>query len=68
MKYIYILNVQMTGAYGGVIHFVDSAFSELGKAYEVQLRMDKVYKEDKNYMSYITGPIMLNESKDLDLV
>ena len=67
MKYIYILNVQMTGAYGGVIHFVDSAFSELGKAYEVQLRMDEVYKDDKNYMSYITGPIMLNESKDLDL-
>ena len=68
MKYIYILNVQMTGAYGGVIHFVDSAFSELGRAYEVQLRMDEVYKDDKNYMSYITGPIMLNESKDLDLV
>ena len=67
MKYIYILNVQMTGAYGGVIHFVDSAFSELGRAYEVQRQMDELYKEDKNYMSYITGPIMLNETKELDL-
>lgn len=68
MKYIYILNVQMTGAYGGVIHFVDSAFSELGRAHEVQLRMDELYKDDKKYMSYITGPIVLNESKELDLV
>ena len=68
MKYIYILNVKMTGAYGGVIHFVDSAFSELGRAYEVQLQMDELYKDDKNYMSYITGPIILNETKELDLV
>lgn len=68
MKYIYILNVQMTGAYGGVIHFVDSAFLDAGVAHEVQLRMDEVYKDDKNYMSYITGPIMLNERKELDLV
>ena len=68
MKYIYILNVQMTGAYGGVIHFVDSAFSELGRAYEAQLQMDELYKDDKNYMSYITGPIILNETKELDLV
>ena len=57
----------MTGAYGGVIHFVDSAFSELGRAYEVQLQMDELYKDDKNYMSYITGPIILNETKELDL-
>ena len=68
MKYIYILNVKMTGVYGGVIHFVDSAFSELGRAYEVQLQMDELYKDDQNYMSYITGPIILNETKELDLV
>ena len=67
MKYIYILNVQMTGAYGGLLHFVDSAFLELGRAYEAQLQMDELYKDDKNYMSYITGPIMLNETKELDL-
>lgn len=67
MKYIYIVNVQMTGANGSVIHFVDSAFLDVRVAHEVQLRMDEVYKDDKNYMSYITGPIMLNESKDLDL-
>ena len=68
MKYIYILNVQMTGVNGGVIHFVDSAFLDVGRAHEVQLRMDELYKDDKNYMSYITGPIMLNERKELDLV
>lgn len=68
MKYIYILNVQMTGANGGVIHFVDSAFLDVGVATEVQLRMDELYKDDKNYMSYITGPIMLDERKELDLV
>ena len=68
MKYIYILNVQMTGVNGGVIHFVDSAFLDVGVATVVQLRMDELYKDDKNYMSYITGPIMLNERKELDLV
>ena len=68
MKYIYILNVQMTGANGGVIHFVDSAFLDVGVAHEVQLRMDELYKDDKNYMSYVTGPVMLNERKELDLV
>ena len=68
MKYIYILNVQMTGAYGGLVHFVESAFLDYEAAHEAELKTYELYKEDKNYMSYITGPIMLNESKELDLV
>lgn len=60
MKYIYILNVQMTGVNGGVINFVDSAFSDVALANEVQLQMNERYKDDKNYMCYITGPIALN--------
>lgn len=68
MKYIYILNVQMTGVNGGIINFVDSAFSDVALATEVQLRMNECYKDDKNYMCYITGPIVLNERKELDLV
>ena len=68
MKHIFILDVQMTGANGGVIHFVDSAFLDVGVAHEVQLRMDELYKDDKNYKSYVTGPVMLNERKEQDLV
>lgn len=58
----------MTGVNGDVIHFVDSAFLDVGLATEVQLLMDERYKDDENYMSYITGPIMINDSKELDLV
>lgn len=58
----------MTGVNGYVIHFVDSAFLDVGLATEVQLLMDERYKDDENYMSYITGPIMINDSKELDLV
>ena len=64
MKYIYILNVQITGANGCVTHFVDSAFLDVRVAREAQLRMDELYKDEKNYMSYVTGPIMLNERKE----
>ena len=64
MKHIYILNVQITGANGCVTHFVDSAFLNVGVAREAQLRMDELYKDEKNYMSYVTGPIMLNERKE----
>ena len=68
MKYIYILNVQMTGAYSGLVHIVESSFLDYESAHEAELKMYELYKEDKNYMSYITGPIMRNESKELDLV
>lgn len=68
MKYIYILNVQMTGANGGVIHFVESAFADEEAASEQRHEMDKVYKDDPNYMSYITGPILLNENRKGDSV
>ena len=64
MKHIYILNVQITGANGGVTHFVDSAFLDVRVAREAQLRMDELYKDAKNYMSYVTGPVMLNERKE----
>ena len=64
MKHIYILNVQITGANGCVTHFVDSAFLDVRVAREAQLRMDELYKDEKNYMSYVTGPIILNERKE----
>ena len=64
MKHIYILNVQITGANGCVTHFVDSAFLDVRAAREAQLRMDELYKDEKNYMSYVVGPVMLNERKE----
>ena len=45
-------------------HFVDSAFLDVRVAREAQLRMDELYKDEKNYMSYVVGPVMLNERKE----
>ena len=67
MKGIYILNVRMTGANGGIIQFVESAFIDVELAIEQCYRMDEVYKDDPNYMAYITGPILLNENRKSDL-
>lgn len=67
MRTVYILNVQMTGSNGGVIHFVDEVFLDADVAIEQQRKMDETYKDDLNYMSYICGPVLLNEKKGSDL-
>ena len=62
MKLVYIINVRMTGALGNVIQFVDEAYLNLETANKNYERMTETYKDDPNFMAYITGPILLNEN------
>lgn len=61
MKWIYILNVRVTGSNGGIIHCTDSAYTDSEIAKEACNEMHDCYKDDPNFMAYITGPILLYE-------
>ena len=62
MKSVYIINVQMTGGNGNVIHFVDEAYLNVETANKNYEQMTETYKDDPNFMAYIMGPILLNEN------
>ena len=60
MKYIYILNVRMTGVNGNIIKSVDSAYEYEHDAFKVGEEMwNHRPKDDPNYMVWVNGPIPL---------
>ena len=61
MRSIYIINFQMTGCNGDVIHCIKDAFLNIEKAKKGLESITKLYKDDPNFMAYICGPIVLNE-------
>ena len=61
MKVIYIVNGASTARNGGIIHWTDSAYTDMEHATEVANRMYEANRDDPNYMTYVTGPIPLYE-------
>ena len=62
MKYIYVVNVRLTGCNGGIINSIDSAYFDKDKAIKVANEMwDHRPENDTNYVTYVTGPILLEE-------
>lgn len=61
MRSIYIINFQMTGCNGNVIHCTQEAFLNLEKAKKGLESITETFKNDPNFMAYICGPILLNE-------
>ena len=61
-KTIYIVNVQMTGCNGDIIRRIDMAYFDESKAFEVADDMwDHRPKNDPNYLTWVNGPILLDE-------
>ena len=61
MRTIYVINFQMTGWNGDIIHCIQDAFLNVEKAEKELESITKLYKDDPNFMAYICGPIVLNE-------
>ena len=61
-KIIYVINTEITGVNGNIIHCTDSAYTSKRKALEVCNKMYKeLSKNDVNFLAYVTGPIVLLE-------
>ena len=61
-KIIYVINTEITGVNGNIIHGTDSAYTSKRKALEVCNKMYKeLSKNDVNFLAYVTGPIVLLE-------
>ena len=61
-KIIYVINTELTGANGNIIHCIDSAYTSERKALEVCNKMyEELSKSDANFLAYVTGPIMLSD-------
>lgn len=65
MKYIYILNVRMTGCNGNIIKSIDSAYAYAYEhdAFEAgEKKWNHRPKDDPNYMVWVYGPIVFYEN------
>ena len=61
-KIIYVINTELTGLDGNIIHCTDSAYTSKDKAREVCYKMnEELSKNDVHFLAYITGPIVLLE-------
>ena len=61
-KIIYVINTELTGVNGNIIHCIDSAYTSERKALEVCNKMhEELSKKDVNFLAYVTGPIVLLE-------
>ena len=61
-KIIYVINTEITGVNGNIIHSTDSAYTSKRKALEVCNKMYKeLSKNDVNFLAYVTGPIVLSD-------
>ena len=69
MKTIYLISVHQTGSNSNIIHSIDSAYTDKKVALDICDRMAETYQDDPNFISYVTGPIILNmtnKRSDLD--
>ena len=61
-KIIYVINTELTGVNGNIIHCTDSAYKSKRKALEVCNKMnEELSKNDAHFLAYVTGPIVLLE-------
>ena len=61
-KTIYVINTELTGVNGNIIHCTDSAYTSKRKALEVCNKMnEELSKNDAHFLAYVTGPITLLE-------
>ena len=61
-KIIYVINTELTGVNGEIIHRTDSAYTSKRKAQEVCNKMnEELSKNDVHFLAYVTGPIVLLE-------
>ena len=61
-KIIYVINTELTGVNGNIIHCTDSAYTSKCKALEVCNKMnEELSKNDVHFLAYVTGPIVLLE-------
>lgn len=66
MKNIYVIIGQSTDCNGGIIHWTDIAYIDKQKAIDVCNAMNEaMQRHDPNYMTYVSGPILLDETKGL---
>ena len=67
MKTIYLISVHQTGSNSNIIHSI--AYTDKKVALDICDRMAETYQDDPNFISYVTGPIILNmtnKRSDLD--
>ena len=62
MKYIYLVNVQMTGCNGNILQYSDCAFFDEDAADRYVEERGRYYPDDPNYIVYVNGPIPINET------
>ena len=63
-KIIYVINTELTGLDGNIIHCTDSAYTSKHKALEVCNKMnEELSKNDVHFLAYVTGPIVLLEDQ-----
>ena len=61
-KIIYVINTELTGVNGDIIHRTDSAYTSKRKAQEVCNKMnEELSKKDVHFLAYVTRPIVLLE-------
>ena len=61
-KIIYVINTEITGVNGDIIHRTDSAYTSKRKAHEVCNKMyEELSKNDVHFLAYVTGPIVLSD-------
>ena len=61
-KIIYVINTELTGVNGDIIHRTDSAYTSKRKALEVCNKMNReLSKNDVHFLAYVTRPIVLSD-------
>lgn len=66
MKNVYVINGHSTGCNGSIIHWTDAAYINRQKAFDVCNEMNQSMQgHDSNYLAYVSGPILLDETKEL---
>ena len=61
-KIIYVINTELTGVNGDIIHRTDSAYTSKRKAQEVCNKLnEELSKKDVHFLAYVTRPIVLSD-------
>ena len=59
MKMVYIVQGQSTGIKGNAIHWIDSIYSDEEEAIRLCDAMNRVVKNELNYVEYVIRPMPL---------
>nr|DAD57999.1 MAG TPA: hypothetical protein [Caudoviricetes sp.] len=66
MKNVYVILGRSTGCSGRIIYWTDTVYANRQKAFDVCNEMNRQMQgHDPNYMAYVSGPILLDETEEL---